>query len=374
MANGKRRPLHPTSTSSPSTHLNFRGNVNADDRGPGTRPTSTPSSVGLVLVTMIIHVCKKWLLFNTTHRVAIYLGVLFVVSLIADYAPMPRTYFARTDNFINQIFVKWAWGWLLAVLVPWVALTSHILGCGRRYILLKHLARTLVATVAWSLWTWSFRVVEKHLGRCLNTRDPLLQNKPSCLQAGWFWSGLDISGHAFILVYSSLILAEEASSFLGWEGISDLVMREEHTRNTSDEASARPLRNLDKEDLAFLKKTHQALTPYLRGLFVAMTLQQLLWDMMLASTILYFHSMVEKLVGGLIAVLTWYVTYHWWYKLPKMRLSAPSEGLFRYNESKGSKDAAPAVRARRNTLNGIGPTFMGMPLRTGQESASSQIF
>ncbi|XP_048505465.1 acyl-coenzyme A diphosphatase FITM2 isoform X2 [Athalia rosae] len=276
----------------------------------------------------------------------------------------------KNDTFLNQVFVKWSWGWLLSFIIPWITLTSYTLGCGRRVIVAKHLARVAVATFAWWAWTATFRQLENQFGRCLNTRDPLLQTKPACLLAGRFWSGLDVSGHAFILIYASLILSEEASAFVGWEGIKDLVVREEHTRITMGDATSRPLRNLSMTDLGFLKQTHQALTPYLRGLFVGMTIQQLLWDLMLATTILYFHTMVEKFSGGLLAILTWYITYRWWYKLPKLRISPPSDGLFKYNEAKPSKEAG-STRVRRNTLNGSGPRFMGMPLRTGQEGAEN---
>jgi len=195
-----------------------------------------------------------------------------------------------------------------------------------------------------------------------------VQSKAKCLQSGRFWSGLDISGHTFILIYSSLILAEEGSSLIGWEGIKDLIMREEHTRSVPTETSTGPLRNLSDNDLGFLKKAHRALTPYLRGLFVAMTLQQLLWDIMLVSTMLYYHIMIEKFLGGTAAIITWYVTYQWWYKLPKIGLPAPGDGLFKYNEIKINPEIN--ARVRRSTLNGINqPRFMGMPIRTIQESS-----
>lgn len=338
-----------------------------EDRG-GTRPTAAPSSVGLVLVTMLLHVCKKSLLFDTQLKVAIYSGMIFIISLVTDFITMPRTYFSRSDNLLNQYFVKWSWGWLLSVLVPWICLTAHTLGCGRRRVLIRHLARIIFATVAWFMWTKMFNYIETHFGRCLNTRDIQLQTKTKCLQSGRFWSGLDISGHTFILIYSSLILAEEGSSLLGWEGIKDLIMREEHNRNTLNESSIGPLRNLSDGDLEFLKKAHRALTPYLRGLFVAMTLQQLLWDIMLVLTLLYYHIMIEKFLGGMAAVVTWYITYKWWYKLPKNGLLAPGEGLFKYNEMKSS--AEMHNNARRRTLNGTNqPRFMGMPIRTTQEIA-----
>ncbi|GAB1861688.1 UPF0517 transmembrane protein CG10671 [Camponotus japonicus] len=379
MATGKRRSIHTSSGNSGitggglrSSRMNFRPSfTQQEDRG-GTRPTAAPSSIGLILITMLLHVCKKSLLFDTRLKVAIYCGMIFTISLIADFITMPRTYFSRSDNALNRYFVKWGWGWLLSVIIPWVALTAHTLGCGRRPILLKHLARVAFATFAWFFWTRLFYYIENNYGRCLNSRDIQMQSKIRCLQAGKFWSGLDISGHAFILVYSSLILAEEGSSLVGWEGIKDLVMREEHTRSTPTETSRGPLRNLSDNDLEFLKKAHQALTPYLRGLFVAMTLQQLLWDIMLVSTTLYYHIMIEKFLASVAAIMTWYVTYKWWYKLPKIGLPAPGDGLFKYNEVKTNPDLN--IRVRRSTLNDNNqPKFMGIPLRTMQETMESNL-
>lgn len=376
MATGKRRSVYTTSGTAGnsgggirSNRMNFRPSSTQEDRG-GTRPTAAPSSIGLILVTMLLHVCKKSLLFDTRLKVAIYCGTLFTVSLIADFIAIPRTYFSRSDNALNQYFVKWGWGWLLCVMVPWITLTAHTIGCGRRSILLRHLGRVVLATIAWFIWTKFFNYVETNYGRCLNTRDIHLQSKAKCLQSGRFWSGLDISGHTFILIYSSLILAEEGSSLIGWEGIKDLVMREEHIRTTPNEISTGPLRNISNDDLEFLKKAHRALTPYLRGLFVAMTLQQLLWDIMLVSTVLYYHIMIEKFLGGVAAVITWYVTYQWWYKLPKVGLPAPGDGLFKYNESKTSAEIG--ARVRRSTLNGTNqvPKFMGMPIRTTQQETA----
>ncbi|XP_020289196.1 FIT family protein CG10671 [Pseudomyrmex gracilis] len=367
MAATKRRSIHSstgnTNTSGSgarSSRMNFRpSSAQQEDRG-GTRPTAAPSSIGLILVTMLLHLCKKSLLFDTRLKVAIYCAVIFTISLITDFFALPRTYFSRSDNALNQYFVKWGWGWLLSVVVPWVTLTAHTLGCGRRPVLLRHLARIAIATFAWLTWTKLFTYIETNFGRCLNTRDIHLQTKTKCLQSGRFWSGLDISGHTFILIYSSLILAEEGTSLVGWEGIKDLVMNEEHTRTTT-ETSTSPLRNLSDGDLEFLKKAHRALTPYLRGLFVAMTLQQLLWDIMLVSTVLYYHIMIEKFLGGIAAIITWYITYRWWYKLPKSTLLAPGDGIFRYNNDTKiiPETSGSASRPRRTTFNGTGqpPSF-----------------
>lgn len=263
----------------------------------------------------------------------------------------------------NKYFVKWGWAWLLAVTIPWVSITAQTICCGRRGLIVKHLLRLAIATSFWLFWTKFFVYIENVYGRCVNSKDITFQNKTSCLKAGKFWSGLDISGHTFILIYSGLILAEEGVAYLGWESISDLVMHEEHTRQKSTEVSTGPLRSLSDGDLGFLKKAHKTFTPYLRALFVVLTMQQLLCDVMLVSTLLYYHIMVEKFLGGVCAVVTWYATYHWLFKQSGLGLNAPADGLFKYYlEARTYRDKA-ATRIRRNTLNGENK-FMGMPIRT----------
>ncbi|XP_011310002.1 FIT family protein CG10671 [Fopius arisanus] len=362
MAPAKRRPLH--SSGSPgssfrSSHLNFRPTSGLQEDRGGTKPTATPSSIGLILMTMLLHICKKSLLFDPRLKVTIYCGAIFIVSLIADLAPPPKTYFARSDNIFNRYFVKWGWGWLLSVIIPWVMLTGYTIACGKRSIVVRHILRVVVATFFWYLWTKLFLHVENTYGRCLGTKDIDLQRKTHCLKAGKFWSGFDISGHTFILIYSSLILAEEGTALVGWEGINDMVVKEEHSRNVQ-ERSASALKELTDGELEFLKRTHKGLSPYVRALFVVMTLQQLLWDVMVVSTMLYYHTMIEKFVGGILAVLTWFATYRWWFTITEGGLILPGEGIFKYNESKRTG------RNRRNTINGVGPSFMGMPIRTGQ--------
>ncbi|KAJ8683112.1 hypothetical protein QAD02_018904 [Eretmocerus hayati] len=371
----KRKPLHSTTnsyvrpnnygpTSYKNTNLNFRPNSMQEDRG-GTRPIAEPSSVSLVIVTMIVHICKKSLLYDPRLKAMIYFGAIFLGSIVADIMPIPKTYFSRSNNILNRFFIKWAWGWLLTTVGPWVMLTAHTIGCGRRSVLLKHIARLVFATVAWMLWMNVFHYVETNYGRCLNTKDRALQMKSRCLQAGFFWSGLDISGHAFIIIYSSLILSEEGHSLLGWEGIKDIIMNEEYNRRTSSEITTGSLRNLSDLDLDFLKKSYKALTPYLRGLFITMTVQQIIWDVMLVATILYYHIMIEKFLGAAAAILTWYVSYYWLFRIPQLGIVSPGEGIFKYNELK-DKQQESLPKGKRTIPNKI-PTFMGMPIKTGRE-------
>ena len=336
-----------------------------DDRG-GTRPIAAPSSISLVLVTMIVHVCKKSLLYDPRLKAVIYFAAVCLGSILADALPIPKTYFSRSNNILNRFFIKWAWGWLLTTAGPWIILTAHTIGCGRRSVLIKHIARLVFATVVWMFWMNVFHYIEYYYGRCLNVKDRSLQVRSKCLQAGHFWNGVDISGHAFIIIYSSLILSEEGHSLLGWEGIKDFIMNEEYNRKTSTETTKSYLRNLTDKDLDFLKKAHLALTPYLRGLFIAMTIQQIIWDVMLVATIMYYHSPMEKFVGGAIAILMWYFSYNWLFRISQLGMVMPGEGIFNYNEIKEKQQQASTPKIKRSIPN-KGPMFMGMPIRVSKE-------
>lgn len=332
----------------------------------GNKPIREASSILEILILMIVHICKKVLFFDTNLKIAVYLGALFLLSLIADILTFPKTYFSRSDNIFNQYFVKIGWFWTLFLTVPYVLLTSYTTCCGKRKLILTgHLLRLLVATAFWYIWTTLFNIIETKYGRCNST---LHSDKVSCLRGGHFWNGFDISGHCFILIYSSLILIEEARAINGWERIKDYIRDEKHSRSLNDKsASVNPLKNINSEDLKVLQISYEKFTPYVRALVIAIAMLQLLWDVMLVSTILYYHIMVEKFISGVIAILTWFITYRIWFTIPNVLPNLPGQGIFKYNIEKANT-GLPA-RKRSNVPNG--KHFMGMPLRTNQENNES---
>lgn len=365
----RRRPIHTAGSS--NTNFNFRPASMDPQRNEtrGTRPTAPPASVPEVLLMLLMHICKKIIFLNVNLRVAVYLGTLFLISLIGDFAPYPKTYFARSDNVLNVYFVKMGWAWTLAVSVPFALLTSRILCCGNTERLLKHhLLRIAIATAFWFVWTKLFNIIESTYGRC-NVRS--FDSKSACLKAGHFWNGFDISGHAFILIYSSLVLIEEARPIIGWEYIKDHLRNEEHNRVTREVSNTNPLRNLSANEFQTLKATYEKYTPYIRLLFIAMTVLQVLWDVMLLCTMLYYHKMIEKVLSGLFAILTWFLTYHAWYPDISLLPNVAGTGQFIYQKAKKvpvplRKQSANST-TQRNGAAGANrtedvPKFMGMPL------------
>lgn len=361
MASKRRAP-----TNQGSFRMNFRpaGETPKCDPPRGTKPTIEPTSIKEIFTIMVLHMCKRSIFFNTDLKVAVYLGALFLISLICDFTTVPKSYMARSNNIFNAYFVKFAWGWNLLLLIPYILLSAFVYCCGKRdRILRNHIPRIVIATCAWYFWTKLFNVIESSFGKC-NART--FGTKEICLKNGYMWNGLDISGHSFILIYGSLVLIEECRSIMNWESIKDFIRNEEHYRTTRDTSlSNNPLRNLTHEDLYTLKISYEKYTPYIRGLFIAITILQILWDVMLVCTMLYYHIMIEKFIGGAIAILTWFVTYRYWYKMPQLLPGLPGEGSFKYIKDKNAPPPFPAARKRTGSVvngNRDLPRFMGMPL------------
>ncbi|XP_075225052.1 acyl-coenzyme A diphosphatase Fitm [Lycorma delicatula] len=355
----KRRPLHQNS----SSKLNFRPNVAETQKqeGRGSKPLPEPSTVSDILLMMILHGCRKVVFFDTKIKVAIYLSSLFIVSLLADVLPFPKTYFSRKDNILNVYFVKIAWGWTLLLTLPFVVLTSYTTCCGKREKVVKHLSRLGIATATWFIWVNLFNYIERSYGKC-NVKNDIYQSKSACLAKGYFWQGFDLSGHAFLLVYSSLVIIEEARAVIGWEGIRDMIRNEDHARAINDSSTiGTSLKGLSLKDFESLKQSYEKFTPYVRILFISMSVITVLWDFMLINTMLYFHHMVEKFLSGLIAVSMWFITYQIWYSTPNILPELPGEGMFKYKDTKQSKEV-PLKKKPSLLLKGELPKFMGMPL------------
>jgi hypothetical protein len=302
-----------------------------DTNGKKLLPDPTAVKQPNTYLMMIVHILRKVLLIDANIKLGIYGGSLFVVSLLTDLS-FRRTFLSRSDNILNQYFVKLGWAWTFFVISPFLLMTSYTYCCGKRLKVLQHFARLAIATVAWYSWTHIFRYIETKHGFC-NLLPDMFRTTGVCIASGYFSNALDISGHTFMLTYSILVLIEEARPIVGWEDVRDMIRDEERSRIFGDgSVTNAPLHGLSFEDLSCLKKSYDMFTPYIQLCFIAMALLCVLWDIMLVSTILYYHTMTEKLIGGAVAVLTWFFTYGYWYAMPQTLPKLPGDGLFKYTD------------------------------------------
>nr|CAG4651913.1 EOG090X07YX [Triops cancriformis] len=342
----------------------------------GTKPLPDPTSISQVLLHMLVHVCRKVLFIDPSVKVGIYLLAIFAGSVVSDTLPMPRSYFSRKENIFNQYFVKLSWAWTMLLVGSFVYLTTRIYCCGDKLKIRRHFGRLVIATVFWWFWTTSFAYFEENYGYC--SKPHVQQSRKSCLSKGATWQTLSVSGHSFILVYCSLIIMEEAKALIGWEGIKDCIRIEEHNRSvltSDDEKEDTGLELLPHEEFDSLKEDYTTFTPYVRSLFILMTVLGVLWDVMLISTILYFHTMVEKFLAAAIAVFVWFFTYRYWFRARRFTSPGlPGEGNFRYMNpadplsytkvkrqaslKSSSLNEGRRITSQRDTV----PMFMGMPL------------
>lgn len=383
----------------------------------GTKPLPDQASIKHIISVMIIHLCRKVLFIETRVKITLYSLALFFGSLVFDFMPVPRTYLSLKDNIFNLYFVKIGWAWLLFVVGSFVYLTSATYGCGKSAIIQQHMGRLFVGTIVWGLMTqWLFVSVESATGTCLGRAS--IVDKWACITSGFQWHAFDISGHAFLLVYMNLVTVEEAQAIVGWETIREMIFHEEHHRKTegttsggpsasssagmtsySPSASAgmgttsgsngghdssayssaytqqsqgeghqeqdkSPLRSLTNPDFFVFKGYYEGYTPYIRTLFIFMTFLSVACDVLLACTVIYFHTMPQKVVGGGLGMAAWYITYRVLFRGQWPGL--PGEGgLVRYQPIKDrpkethvcKKKPVLLTKDRREV-----PMFMGMPL------------
>lgn len=319
------------------------------------KPLPDPSSIKYVFLMIGMHLCKKILFFSTYVRILAYLTCLFALSSVADTLPVPKMYFSNTANFLNQYFVKLGWFWTLALSIPFVYMTTYCYCCGKKPLIYKHLVRLAIATFFWFFWVNLFIYIEGLYGHCTDKRD--LRTRYECISKGFRWKGFDLSGHAFILIYSNLLLIEEARPILGWEDMQNLIRDERHAR-TNSLTNFGPLRNLNTDDFNTLASSYEKFLPYVRVSFIILTVFSLIWDFMLLTTVLYFHSMPEKLLSGIIAIFTWYFTYELWFKFSNVPPSAPGDGLFVYYTSEEKQPMnRRASLSRKNSLPSLAATL-----------------
>ncbi len=190
-----------------------------------------------------------------------YSFLIIFGTITGEVFNLPIFYLTEKSNLLNQIFVKRGWAWTF-ILLCFLRVNSP----GSRSRSLKKL---FSATIYWFLitqWTFGPSLLEriyKYIGSCSLLH---LKEFHLCYEGGGEWDGLDISGHCFLLLHSSLLIWEELIS-----------------------------------SRSYLK--------YGPVLFcgILLILLLILWAVMLIVTVLYFHSMIEKVLGAVLGFGFWFL-------------------------------------------------------------------
>jgi hypothetical protein len=281
---------------------------------------STAGPLGFFYM-VIINIFKRFVFAPTHVKIGVYFGALLVGSFLKDLNFFTQSsYLAQKSNVFNKYFVKLGWAWTLAVCTPFITMTSIVYtGCNQNSIR-KNLFRLAVATVIWFVFTGVFDIIDSFTGNCIK---PTHKTKVECKLNRHEWiNGFDISGHTFILMHSLFLMLEEVRIFNQWDSFHKKL--EEKLRN-NDNSNISPYSEDPIERAEFWFKK---LTPYIKLNFFLMALLALLWEAMLFSTFIYFHTIMHKLVAASFAVTCWFLTYKTWYANKELFLSPglPGEG------------------------------------------------
>lgn len=236
---------------------------------------------------------------ESRHKAAIYWIIVVLGSFIGHFYPLPESYLSYKNNIFNSYFAKFSWGWTWLILSLLTVLCTSILTSGNVAKMMRHYARLLFATIAWFLWTKVvFHTLEHFTGSC--TGDSSHTSKLACHRNGYFWDGFDTSGHSFLLIHCCLTISEE---------IQMVKYLEKKIQETYNQQSPGSKQGLSFNALAWYK----ILWPVIYLVFICTALLMVLWEFLLVVTCVYFHSVEEKLLGALAAILTWYSTYNFLY-------------------------------------------------------------
>uniref|UniRef100_A0A3B5JWT4 Fat storage inducing transmembrane protein 2 n=1 Tax=Takifugu rubripes TaxID=31033 RepID=A0A3B5JWT4_TAKRU len=233
-----------------------------------------------------------------------FLFLTLLGSLLKELDVVPQSYFSHRRNAINVYFIKLSWGWTLLLLTPFLLLVNSLFSRSVSF-LGRRVCALLVATGIWYVCTATFVYIENVTGSCYETETMAVLKKEftfkaSCKQAGLHWDGFDISGHAFILAYSALLIMEEMAPMGSMMAVS---------------YSALPRMALN-------------------FLYIALNLIVIIWVWMFACTAVYFHDLSHKLIGTVCGLSAWFLTYRLWYLKPL------SPGLPPVRHLKGQKQHA----------------------------------
>jgi hypothetical protein len=167
----------------------------------------------------------------------------------------------------------------------------------------------------WFVFTSIFEQIDLKTGKCVLSK---IRTKHECKSKSHEWlPGFDISGHTFILMHALLMMLEEVKVFNKWEELrrklEEMAKKDEFPTPSSEKAYY----------------YYNLLTPYIKANFVLMAALALLWEIMLLSTFLYFHTFLHKVVAASFAVVVWFCTYRVWYNNAQMFMSPgmPGNGI-----------------------------------------------
>ena len=260
---------------------------------------------------------KVFIQFGTIEPVLIALICWIIViigSLIHDFHRPPEFYLSDKRNIFNALFAKWCLAWTLAFLTPYMGLTYLVKSKYNLKSVSKKVLRLVVAVAIWFVVTTVLDWIENLTGECEGS--DLYSKKKECFREGLVWNGIDISGHSFLLAYCTLIISEEVQVVRYWTNEKIYPNETIH----ANEKNSPNKKIISGERIQTIKQiypneTFQSKQEFVSVrcicivLYICCCLLMMLWVMLLVFTAVYFHTANSKILGIILALSAWILTY-----------------------------------------------------------------
>jgi len=240
-------------------------------------------------IKVLSHAAQGYLHLEVSRKAIIYIVFVLVLSIISTIFTLPdHYYFVQKHNIFNKYGTKIGWFWTLLFLTPFIWLTSMARN-NSKFKACQNLLRLGISTILWYSFTSMFVRFEHITGKCNGEND---FSRLQCMRHDKEWiPGIDISGHTFMLVLANLIISEEAFSFKNWPSSSMVHNPGSQSR------------------IGGARDNHEKSTRIITIFFILMFLLHGLWDFQIIITSLYYHTVPHKLIGAMLAISSWYMTY-----------------------------------------------------------------
>ncbi|XP_039258622.2 acyl-coenzyme A diphosphatase FITM2-like [Styela clava] len=232
------------------------------------------------------HKSWPWLYLEA---VALFVGVI-ILSAFREFFDIPETYFSSKRNILNQYFVKFGWAWTLALSALYVLTGTVNYYKQYKRKLFNALARSVILTIFWFLFTITlFGAVSRiTYPDCVNYDGKIIENvtdERSCMKLAGkhYWIGFDISGHAFILTLTILMISSE--------------LQKQYWKTSERSEGYVGLHSKAAMDI---------LLPFFYGLNLVLIF---IWGISLIATCLYFHVFLSKMLGAGFGIFSWWICY-----------------------------------------------------------------
>ena len=234
---------------------------------------------------------------------AVVLGLITLAgSVLKVLDVVPKTFLADKHNPLNQYMAKLSWLWTLIFILAAIILTGPLYSALDLKVTIKHFLRVGVGHLVWFVGTSVIDLLHLYSGDCSQTG---FATPRVCSKAGHQWLGLEISGHTFLLTYCILVITEEAANVKLelWVRFRETALQDEVQDKLPSWTRPWFQRLFDVTDRVI---------PVAEIYSLALVI---LWFIMVAATALYFHLLVDKVLGYLLGVLSWYGTYEVLYQM-----------------------------------------------------------